>query len=269
MFIRPFVISDRVVNIFDATVPTTIQPDDAAATGSAVVAPRRDHKHAIGAAAPGDIGNSNSEGSSNSFSRADHLHNHPSGLGVDLHHAEDHASRHSSGGDDEVDHGDLAGLSDDDHTQYHKSAGDAGTGEHDFGGATSFEIPNNINPSLDAVGEIAVDTAGTYMSGQNPLVFYDGSQKLYVLASDEAVADREMPVYDNTSGKIQWEPHRINTNLPHFIEERASDPDDPAEGTGVIWQSNGTGTGDDGDILIKITAGAVTKTTTLVDFSAI
>jgi hypothetical protein len=33
--------------------------------------------------------------------------------------------------------------------------------------------------------------------------------------------------------------------------------------------SDGTGTGDDGDILIKVTASGTTKTTTLVDYSAI
>ena len=32
--------------------------------------------------------------------------------------------------------------------------------------------------------------------------------------------------------------------------------------------SDGTDSGDDGDIMIKITAGGVTKTVTLVDFSA-
>lgn len=51
--------------------------------------------------------------------------------------------------------------------------------------------------------------------------------------------------------------------------ERASDPDNPPEGQYVIWMSDGTGTGDDGDILIKITAGGSTKTATLVDFSAV
>ena len=52
------------------------------------------------------------------------------------------------------------------------------------------------------------------------------------------------------------------------LEERSSDPADPAEGNSVIWQSDGTGSGDDGDIMIKITAGGTTKTITLVDFSA-
>lgn len=61
-----------------------------------------------------------------------------------------------------------------------------------------------------------------------------------------------------------------NTKLegPLILRERTYDPDDPAEGGSVIWMSNGNGTGDDGDILIKITAGGATKTVTLVDFSA-
>jgi len=56
---------------------------------------------------------------------------------------------------------------------------------------------------------------------------------------------------------------------PLILKERTYDPDNPAEGSSVIWMSNGHGTGDDGDILIKITAGGVTKTATLVDFSAV
>lgn len=51
--------------------------------------------------------------------------------------------------------------------------------------------------------------------------------------------------------------------------ERSSDPSAPAEGSSVIWQSDGTGAGDDGDIMVSITAGGVTKTTTLIDFSAL
>lgn len=52
------------------------------------------------------------------------------------------------------------------------------------------------------------------------------------------------------------------------LNERTSDPSNPAEGRSVLWMSDGTGSGDDGDIMIKITAGGVTKTITLVDFSA-
>jgi len=36
-----------------------------------------------------------------------------------------------------------------------------------------------------------------------------------------------------------------------------------------MWMSDGTGAGDDGDIMMKITAGGSTKTATLADFSAL
>jgi hypothetical protein len=52
-------------------------------------------------------------------------------------------------------------------------------------------------------------------------------------------------------------------------KELSADPDDPFEGESVTWQSDGTGSGDDGDIMMKIRAGGVTKTVTLVDFSAV
>lgn len=53
------------------------------------------------------------------------------------------------------------------------------------------------------------------------------------------------------------------------MTELSADPANPSEGKMVIWMSDGTGTGDDGDVLVKITVGGVTKTTTLIDFSAI
>lgn len=53
------------------------------------------------------------------------------------------------------------------------------------------------------------------------------------------------------------------------IMEVSVDPADPAEGTFTLWMSDGTASGDDGDIMAKITAGGVTKTATLIDFSAV
>ena len=57
-------------------------------------------------------------------------------------------------------------------------------------------------------------------------------------------------------------------NLLH-LQEQSADPADPPEGMATLWQPDGTGTGGDGDILIKITAGGSTKTATLVDFSGV
>ena len=56
---------------------------------------------------------------------------------------------------------------------------------------------------------------------------------------------------------------------PFVFEELSADPDNPSEGHAVIWMSDGTDSGDDGDIMIKVTAGEITKTATLLDFSAI
>jgi hypothetical protein len=73
-----------------------------------------------------------------------------------------------------------------------------------------------------------------------------------------------------TSGQIDGTaPGHLLVTGTIGTQELSADPADPAEGTHVIWQSDGTGAGDDGDIMMKITAGGVTKTTTLVDFSAI
>ncbi|MBN2393485.1 MAG: LamG domain-containing protein [Anaerolineae bacterium] len=75
-----YVRTDASLAIFDATAPTTIQPDDVATVGSATFAARRDHKHAIVTAAPGNqaIGDSATKGTATSFARSDHKHGMPS-----------------------------------------------------------------------------------------------------------------------------------------------------------------------------------------------
>jgi hypothetical protein len=48
----------------------------------------------------------------------------------------------------------------------------------------------------------------------------------------------------------------------------SSDPSDPDDGHSVMWLSDGTGSGDAGDLMVKIKIGATTKTITLIDWSA-
>ena len=55
---------------------------------------------------------------------------------------------------------------------------------------------------------------------------------------------------------------------PITIPSASADPANPSAGEAVIWVSDGTGSGDAGDVMIKITAGT-TKTHTLVDFSVV
>ena len=55
---------------------------------------------------------------------------------------------------------------------------------------------------------------------------------------------------------------------PLILAERSSDPDEPAEGKMIIWMSDGTEYGDDGDLIIAATAGGVARVGILWDFSA-
>lgn len=53
---------------------------------------------------------------------------------------------------------------------------------------------------------------------------------------------------------------KLDVNGAITFRELSADPSDPDEGATVLWQSDGTGTGSDGDVLAKVTAGATTKT---------
>lgn len=55
-----------------------------------------------------------------------------------------------------------------------------------------------------------------------------------------------------------------------LLPSRSADPATPGKNSMVMWLSDGTDSGDDGDIIIMITnASGTTKTTTLVDFSTL
>jgi len=104
-----------------------------------------------------------------------------------------------------TDHGALTGLSDDDHPQYAKLAGETFTGVHDFGGATSLEIPNGAAPTVDAAGEIAVDTTITDYTGM--VKYHDGTEELTVLAVPTAnlsTTDGEVVAYNATNDELEF-----------------------------------------------------------------
>ena len=47
----------------------------------------------------------------------------------------------------------------------------------------------------------------------------------------------------------------------------SADPDSPADGSCAIWLSDGTDSGDAGDLMIMVTVGETTKTAILLDYS--
>jgi hypothetical protein len=48
----------------------------------------------------------------------------------------------------------------------------------------------------------------------------------------------------------------------------SADPTDPDAGNSVQWVSDGTGSGDAGDVMMKINVTGTVKTVTIVDYSA-
>lgn len=62
----------------------------------------------------------------------------------------------------------------------------------------------------------------------------------------------------------------IDISLTDSIQKTGlnSDPADPEEGNAVTWLSDGTGSGDTGDYMIKVNVGGTVKTGTLFDYSA-
>jgi hypothetical protein len=81
---------------------------------------------------------------------------------------------------------------------YAEADGDVWTGVHDFGGATSLEMPNGTNPTTDAIGEYAWD------SDDSAVEFYTGSVSAL------------MPVLKKMEALI-WNPDLITDTVPIFF----------------------------------------------------
>jgi len=103
-----------------------------------------------------------------------------------------------------------------------ETIGDIYTGAHDFGGATSVEIPNGTDPDVDAAGEISYDTDGAN-------VVYDliTDRIIRAYAVDAVTSVTQYPVggkinhydlYFNTSGaETVWQPWRNRTGMTAHI----------------------------------------------------
>ena len=110
----------------------------------------------------------------------------------------------------------------------------------------------NIGIGLDTPGE-KLSVAGNVMIGDT--------------AWSEGTTTGDLAIQGNVGIGTTSPDTILDVNGAITTRELSSDPADPDEGANVKWQSDGTGAGDDGDIMMKITAGGVTKTITIIDFS--
>lgn len=129
--------------------------------------------------------------------------------------------------------------------------GDVFTGVHDFGGATSLEIPNGATPTVNAAGEIAVDTTITDYTGM--IKYYDGTEELTVLGLPTAnlsTTDGHVVAYNAANNELEMVAQTggagTGTNI-HIIKESdqtktsdatvASDSELETESLAVGWYS--------------------------------
>lgn len=79
------------------------------------------------------------------------------------------------------------------------------TGAHNFGGATSLEIPNSVAPTVDANGEIALDTTVTDFSAG--LIKYFSTEEMVVVAMPLAEfttpTNGAVPTYNSTNDEFE------------------------------------------------------------------
>jgi len=109
--------------------------------------------------------------------------------------------------------------------------GDVGTGVYDFGGATSFEIPN-ADSSPAVTGQLILDTSVADMTDGN-LAFYDGTAVRYVVslaAADIWSADGYAVKYNATDDKFYMGEDAdtggfTGSFIDHFMDIDAADTD--------------------------------------------
>lgn len=107
-----------------------------------------------------------------------------------------------------------------------KADGAVWLGVHDFGGATSVEIPNDANPTVDAAGEIAQDTTDDQLLyGSTPRVLPYTFEKCFTLENITATDDN-VPIWsplDNITITSQYCRTQGGTSVGIIISDGTND----------------------------------------------
>jgi hypothetical protein len=131
--------------------------------------------------------------------------------------------------------------------------------------------------TIGAIVFRGIDSGSNIDSGASIQAIQDGAAGIKVptnliLTTYSSTAENSNQLVLHNDGKVG-----IGTDSPSYILqvnggisglEKSADPAEPAEGEYVIWMSDGTGKGDDGDVLIASKAGGTTKYATLFDHSS-
>lgn len=135
-----------------------------------------------------------------------------------------------------------------------------------FGVATTTMGRNNSG-WIVVIGEVSNIDTSSYSEGDD--LWLDNSDGGLI---DSQPSFPDIQVKIGTVVRANNDNGRIQVNAAKKINRGYSaegEPSDPPDGESVVWQSDGSGAGDEGDFMIKVTdSNGTTKTSTLFDFSA-
>lgn len=118
----------------------------------------------------------------------------------------------------------------------------------------------------EAVGiEVVIQDAGTIQTAYGLQIadVNQGEQANYALYTGLGV----VRLGDQVGVGVDSPATPLDVDGAITVHELSADPADPDEGAAAVWLSDGTGSGDDGDVLVKVTAGGSTKTVPVIDHS--
>lgn len=125
------------------------------------------------------------------------------------------------------------------------------------GGATSLEIPNGTGPTVDAAGEIALDTNGVSPVTSGVVLIHDGAAVRYLWPTANAPSsDNDVPAYDSATNSIIWQAGGGGGGASVTVS--TTPPGSPSDGD--LWYDTDSGGlyiyVDDGDSSQWVEAGA-------------
>lgn len=129
--------------------------------------------------------------------------------------------------------------------------------------------------AFDVDGEIRADgTTSIWLRSAIGAILIDSSTTIRKVGTDLQIGQSSnyssLSLYAGNSEVVDLTTSRMNLLSIALLQGALSaDPADPAADSWTLWMSDGTGSGDDGDIMAKVTdSGGTTKTITVIDYSA-
>lgn len=87
------------------------------------------------------------------------------------------------------------------------ASGDVYSGTHDFGGATSLEVPNGTNPTVSSAGHLALDTDGDGSTVTTAVLkAHNGTGSVNIFGTTNyPSSDNDVMAFDSATNSVTWQ----------------------------------------------------------------